>query len=72
MLNQTRTEVGSITFHRRGPCGVNICIPYVKIHRNLYTFLFSIIIWGNSASHFLDDYAYKLGRHAESNQNMRM
>ena len=30
-----------------------MCLPYVK-SRHLYTFLFSVIILGNSTSHFLE------------------
>ena len=53
MLNQTRIGVGSVTFHRKGHMRGQHVFRMSK-SRNLSTFLFSIIILGNSASHFLE------------------
>ena len=54
MLNQTRIGVGSITFHRRVAHEGSTYVFLMSKSRTLYTFLFSIIILGNSASHFLE------------------
>ena len=53
MLNQNRTGVGGITFHRRGHEGSTYVFLMSK-SRNLYSFLFSVIILGNSASHLFE------------------
>ena len=75
MLNQTRIGVGSITFHRRGPMRCQhislLMSTYVFLlskSKNLYKLLFSIIILGNSASHFLEMIMLiTVVRHADSN-----
>ena len=54
MLNQTRIGVGSITFHRKSPMRGQQYVFLISKSRNLGTFLLSIIILGNSASHFLE------------------
>ena len=52
MLNQTRIGIGSITFHRKGPMRGQHMFSLKFIH--VYTFLLSIFIFSNSASHFLE------------------
>ena len=68
MLNQTRIWVGSITFHRMGSMKgkrmSSLCPnPEICIH-----FYFQILFWVTQPLFFSADYAYLIGRHADSNR----
>ena len=67
MLNQTRIWVGSITFHRIGSMYKNVCRLYDQIQKFVYIFIFKYYFGRLAFSS--DDYAYLLGRHADSNRN---
>ena len=67
MLNQSRIGLGSITFQSRWGHEGSTHIFLMSKSRNLYTFLSSNVIWGNSASHFLE-MIMLIGRHVDTNQ----
>ena len=54
MLNQTRIGIGSITLYRRGHMKGQLYVFLISKSRNVYTFLLSVNILGNSGCHFLD------------------
>ena len=54
MLNQTRIGIDSITYNRRGLDEVSAYYFLMSKSRIVYSFLFTIIILGNSVSHFLE------------------